>query len=113
MHFILQGFLKGTNVLNCQYFSTPIPCPYPRPPRTKAEVQESFMTYEIYDDTLTLRLVQEACKMLGESHLGSQPWDFPTHRAVTKVSRLACILLELKTMVKLAQLKHHGWGCTI
>nr|XP_023697216.1 guanylate cyclase soluble subunit beta-2-like [Paramormyrops kingsleyae] len=35
--------------------------------RTKAEVQESFMTYEIYDDTLTLRLVQEACRMLDVS----------------------------------------------
>uniref|UniRef100_A0AAY4BWR3 guanylate cyclase n=1 Tax=Denticeps clupeoides TaxID=299321 RepID=A0AAY4BWR3_9TELE len=32
--------------------------------RMMAEVQDTFMTYEIYDDTLTLRLVQEACKML-------------------------------------------------
>lgn len=31
-----------------------------------AGVQETFMTYEIYDDVITLRLVQEACKMLGE-----------------------------------------------
>ncbi len=26
------------------------------------------MTYEIYDDAITLRLVQEACKMLGKYH---------------------------------------------
>ncbi len=31
-----------------------------------AGVQETFMTYEIYDDAITLRLVQEACKMLGK-----------------------------------------------
>ncbi|KAL4656927.1 guanylate cyclase soluble subunit beta-2-like [Arapaima gigas] len=35
--------------------------------RILAEVQETFMTYEIYDDILTLRLVQEACKMLDVS----------------------------------------------
>lgn len=33
-----------------------------------AGVQETFMTYEIYDDLITLRLVEEACKMLGEHH---------------------------------------------
>ncbi|KAL6461794.1 hypothetical protein MHYP_G00299390 [Metynnis hypsauchen] len=32
--------------------------------RLLAEVQDNFMTYEIYDDVITLRLVQEACKML-------------------------------------------------
>uniref|UniRef100_A0A8C8LSB1 guanylate cyclase n=1 Tax=Oncorhynchus tshawytscha TaxID=74940 RepID=A0A8C8LSB1_ONCTS len=32
--------------------------------RTLAEVQDTFMTYEIYDDVITLRLVQEACTML-------------------------------------------------
>ncbi|XP_059393334.1 guanylate cyclase soluble subunit beta-2 [Carassius carassius] len=32
--------------------------------RLMAGVQETFMTYEIYDDVITLRLVQEACKML-------------------------------------------------
>lgn len=37
-------------------------------PRLMAGVQETFMTYEIYDDDITLRLVQEACKMLGEYH---------------------------------------------
>ncbi|XP_036401399.1 guanylate cyclase soluble subunit beta-2 [Megalops cyprinoides] len=35
--------------------------------RTLAEVQDTFMTYEIYDDVITLRLVQEACKMLDVS----------------------------------------------
>ncbi|XP_062302971.1 guanylate cyclase soluble subunit beta-2 [Osmerus eperlanus] len=34
---------------------------------TLAEVQDTFMTYEVYDDILTLRLVQEACKMLDVS----------------------------------------------
>ncbi|CAL8238041.1 unnamed protein product, partial [Boreogadus saida] len=29
-----------------------------------AEVQDTFMTYEVYDDTVTLRLVKEACSML-------------------------------------------------
>ncbi|KAJ3583287.1 hypothetical protein NHX12_029502 [Muraenolepis orangiensis] len=31
-----------------------------------AKVQDTFMTYEVYDDAVTLRLVQEACVMLGE-----------------------------------------------
>ncbi|KAK7127660.1 hypothetical protein R3I93_020290 [Phoxinus phoxinus] len=35
--------------------------------RLLAGVQETFMTYEIYDDLITLRLVQEACKMLDVS----------------------------------------------
>ncbi|XP_063067934.1 guanylate cyclase soluble subunit beta-2 [Engraulis encrasicolus] len=35
--------------------------------RKLAEVQDTFMTYEIYDDVLTLRLVQEACSMLDVS----------------------------------------------
>lgn len=37
--------------------------------RLLAEVQDTFMTYEIYDDAITIRLVQEACKMLGERFL--------------------------------------------
>ncbi|CAL8309243.1 unnamed protein product [Merluccius merluccius] len=32
-----------------------------------AGVQDTFMTYEVYDDDLTLRLVREACGMLGVS----------------------------------------------
>ncbi|XP_066514282.1 guanylate cyclase soluble subunit beta-2-like [Hoplias malabaricus] len=35
--------------------------------RSLAQVQDNFMTYEIYDDVITLRLVQEACKMLDVS----------------------------------------------
>ncbi|KAB5526082.1 hypothetical protein PHYPO_G00147630 [Pangasianodon hypophthalmus] len=35
--------------------------------RLLAEVQDTFMTYEIYDDIMTIRLVQEACKMLDVS----------------------------------------------
>ncbi|XP_077059758.1 guanylate cyclase soluble subunit beta-2 [Siphateles boraxobius] len=35
--------------------------------RLMAGVQETFMTYEVYDDLITLRLVQEACKMLDVS----------------------------------------------
>ncbi|KAK1802316.1 hypothetical protein P4O66_021980, partial [Electrophorus voltai] len=35
--------------------------------RLSAEVQDTFMTYEIYDDEITLRLVQEACRVLGVS----------------------------------------------
>ncbi|XP_058237368.1 guanylate cyclase soluble subunit beta-2 [Hemibagrus wyckioides] len=35
--------------------------------RLLAEVQDTFMTYEIYDDVITIRLVQEACKMLDVS----------------------------------------------
>lgn len=48
-------------------------------PRLKAGVQETFMTYEIYDDLITLRLVQEACEMLGENHfiLKILGWYFP------------------------------------
>ncbi|XP_040278365.1 guanylate cyclase soluble subunit beta-2-like [Bufo bufo] len=29
-----------------------------------AEVQDTFMTYEVYDDVITLRMVKEACRML-------------------------------------------------
>ncbi|KAM9319870.1 guanylate cyclase soluble subunit beta-2-like [Gastrophryne carolinensis] len=32
-----------------------------------AEVQDTFMTYEVYDDGITLRMVKEACKMLNVS----------------------------------------------
>ncbi|XP_056418018.1 guanylate cyclase soluble subunit beta-2-like isoform X2 [Hyla sarda] len=32
-----------------------------------AEVQDTFMTYEVYDDVITLRMVKEACKMLSLS----------------------------------------------
>uniref|UniRef100_A0A8C7VA93 guanylate cyclase n=1 Tax=Oncorhynchus mykiss TaxID=8022 RepID=A0A8C7VA93_ONCMY len=32
--------------------------------KLRSEVQDTFMTYEIYDDVITLRLVQEACTML-------------------------------------------------
>ncbi|XP_043557446.1 guanylate cyclase soluble subunit beta-2-like [Chiloscyllium plagiosum] len=37
--------------------------------RVQAEVQDMFMTYQIYDDAITLRLVQEASKML---HLSAE-----------------------------------------
>ncbi|XP_051782585.1 guanylate cyclase soluble subunit beta-2 [Erpetoichthys calabaricus] len=35
--------------------------------RMQAEVQDTFMTYEVYEDAITLRLVQESCKMLNVS----------------------------------------------
>ncbi|KAI5629858.1 guanylate cyclase soluble subunit beta-2-like, partial [Silurus asotus] len=35
--------------------------------RLLAEVQDTFMTYEIYDDIITIRLVKEACKLLDVS----------------------------------------------
>ncbi|XP_076827686.1 guanylate cyclase soluble subunit beta-2 [Brachyhypopomus gauderio] len=35
--------------------------------RLSAEVQDTFMTYEVYDDDITLRLVREACRMLDVS----------------------------------------------
>nr|XP_015219629.1 PREDICTED: guanylate cyclase soluble subunit beta-2-like [Lepisosteus oculatus] len=35
--------------------------------RIQAEVEDTFMTYEVYDDVITLRLVKEACKMLNVS----------------------------------------------
>lgn len=41
--------------------------------RLLADVQDTFMTYEIYDDIITIRLVQEACKMLGESNFNPVP----------------------------------------
>lgn len=41
--------------------------------RLLAEVQDTFMTYEIYDDVITIRLVQEACKMLGETIFNHVP----------------------------------------
>lgn len=41
--------------------------------RLLAEVQDTFMTYEIYDDIITIRLVQEACKMLGERNFNHVP----------------------------------------
>ncbi|XP_042190318.1 guanylate cyclase soluble subunit beta-2-like [Callorhinchus milii] len=35
--------------------------------RAQADVEDTFMTYQIYDDAITLRLVHEACKILGAS----------------------------------------------
>ncbi|XP_064413007.1 guanylate cyclase soluble subunit beta-2 [Latimeria chalumnae] len=35
--------------------------------RAQAEVQDTFMTYQVYDDVITLRLVHEACRMLNVS----------------------------------------------
>lgn len=34
--------------------------------RSLPGVQETFMTYTVYDDMLTLNLVQEACLLLGK-----------------------------------------------
>lgn len=39
---------------------------YDLPFRASAEVQDAFMTYTVYDDIITIKLVQEACKILGE-----------------------------------------------
>lgn len=33
--------------------------------RDEAGVQDTFMTYEVYKDDITMRLVSEACKLLG------------------------------------------------
>ncbi|XP_042698675.2 guanylate cyclase soluble subunit beta-2-like isoform X2 [Chrysemys picta bellii] len=35
--------------------------------KTQAEVQDTFMTYTVYDDAITLKLIQEACKILDVS----------------------------------------------
>ncbi|XP_073439441.1 guanylate cyclase soluble subunit beta-2-like [Dendrobates tinctorius] len=35
--------------------------------KSLAEVQDTFMTYEVYDDVITLRMVKEACRMLNVS----------------------------------------------
>jgi len=35
--------------------------------RDEARVQDTFMTYEVYTDDITMQLVTEACKMLGEA----------------------------------------------
>ncbi|KAM5180563.1 guanylate cyclase soluble subunit beta-2-like [Mantella aurantiaca] len=35
--------------------------------KSLAGVQDTFMTYEIYDDVITIRMVKEACKMLNVS----------------------------------------------
>ncbi|XP_030420323.1 guanylate cyclase soluble subunit beta-2-like isoform X2 [Gopherus evgoodei] len=35
--------------------------------KTQAEVQDTFMTYTVYDDVITLKLIQEACKILDMS----------------------------------------------
>uniref|UniRef100_A0A8D2CLK4 guanylate cyclase n=1 Tax=Sciurus vulgaris TaxID=55149 RepID=A0A8D2CLK4_SCIVU len=35
--------------------------------KTSAEVQDAFMTYTVYDDIITIKLIQEACKVLGVS----------------------------------------------
>ncbi|XP_039770946.1 guanylate cyclase soluble subunit beta-2-like [Ornithorhynchus anatinus] len=32
-----------------------------------AEIQDTFMTYTVYDDLITIKLIQEACKLLGIS----------------------------------------------
>ncbi|XP_055988690.1 guanylate cyclase soluble subunit beta-2-like [Sorex fumeus] len=33
--------------------------------KSSTEVQDAFMTYTVYDDTITINLIQEACKVLG------------------------------------------------
>ncbi|XP_071467846.1 guanylate cyclase soluble subunit beta-2-like [Marmota flaviventris] len=35
--------------------------------KASAEVQDAFMTYTVYDDIITIKLIQEACKVLGVS----------------------------------------------
>ncbi|XP_036154813.1 guanylate cyclase soluble subunit beta-2-like [Myotis myotis] len=35
--------------------------------KNSAEVQDAFMTYTVYDDIITIKLIQEACKILGVS----------------------------------------------
>uniref|UniRef100_A0A9L0JEW6 guanylate cyclase n=2 Tax=Equus asinus TaxID=9793 RepID=A0A9L0JEW6_EQUAS len=35
--------------------------------KASAEVQDAFMTYTVYDDAITMKLIQEACKALGIS----------------------------------------------
>ncbi|XP_039695338.1 guanylate cyclase soluble subunit beta-2-like [Pteropus medius] len=35
--------------------------------KASAEVQDAFMTYTVYDDLITIKLIQEACKVLGVS----------------------------------------------
>uniref|UniRef100_A0A2K5DMW3 guanylate cyclase n=1 Tax=Aotus nancymaae TaxID=37293 RepID=A0A2K5DMW3_AOTNA len=35
--------------------------------KTSAEVQDAFMTYTVYDDIITIKLIQEACNILGVS----------------------------------------------
>ncbi|XP_075418813.1 guanylate cyclase soluble subunit beta-2-like [Tenrec ecaudatus] len=35
--------------------------------KASAEVQDAFMTYTVYDDTITIKLIQEACKFLDVS----------------------------------------------
>lgn len=37
-------------------------------------VQDTFMTYTVYDDILTLSLVEEACSLLGKSSNFSISW---------------------------------------
>lgn len=38
--------------------------------RASAGVQDAFMMYTVYDDIITLKLIQEACKILGEYEKG-------------------------------------------
>lgn len=34
--------------------------------RASTAVQDAFMTYTVYDDIITINLIQEVCKILGE-----------------------------------------------
>lgn len=38
----------------------------PNPCREEAGVQDSFLTYEVYKDDITMQLVVDACKLLGK-----------------------------------------------
>lgn len=38
--------------------------------RASADVQDAFMTYTVYDDVITIKLIQEACEVLGKSKQG-------------------------------------------
>lgn len=37
--------------------------------RASAALQDAFMTYTVYDDIVTINLIQEACKILGEHEM--------------------------------------------
>lgn len=34
--------------------------------RARVDVQDAFMTYTVYDDVITIKLIQEACSVLGK-----------------------------------------------
>lgn len=65
--------------------------------RDAARVQDTFMTYEVYTDNITMQLVTEACKMLGKALSLLKTWsDFLSVQYLLEVHWLLFIVVDVQ-----------------